>query len=254
MKKIGIIPARMGSSRFPGKPMKDILGKPMIEHCYLRAKLSSSLDEVYVATCDEVIFDHIKGIGGNVVMTSSSHERASDRAYEALVQIEKSTSMNYDLVVMIQGDEPMIRPQMIDLAVKPYENPYFTDVVNLYSKIENIESFEDPNEIKVVIDKNSNAIYFSREPIPSRSKYNLEIPMYKQVCIIPFLKPFLKLFNDLAPTKLEEIESIDMLRLIENGHNVHMVFTECESYSVDTQNDLDFVIDKLKNDDLIGTY
>ena len=254
MNIIGIIPARMASSRFPNKPMAPILGMPMIGHCYKRSKMSSLLNEVYVATCDKEIADYIRRIGGKVVMTLDSHERASDRTAEALLKIEKSTGKRADIVVMLQGDEPMITPEMIQGAVQPLIGDKVIKISNLYAKINTVAEFEDPNEVKVVVDKEEYAIYFSREAIPSRKKGVCDVPMYKQVCIIPFNRDFLLEYNNMAQTPLEIIESVDMMRIIENGMKVKMIFTENESYSVDTQEDLDNVIEKMKSDTLISKY
>jgi 3-deoxy-manno-octulosonate cytidylyltransferase (CMP-KDO synthetase) len=254
MEIIGIIPARLASSRFPNKPMADILGMPMIGHCYKRSKMCSLLDEVYVATCDMEIFNYIESIGGKAVMTLNTHERASDRTAEALLKIEKSTNRRIDIVVMLQGDEPMITREMIELAINPLITSNDIKISNLYSNIRKVEEFQDPNEVKVVVDKYEFAIYFSREPIPSRRKGVLDVPMYKQVCIIPFTRDFLLEYNRMEQTPLEIIESVDMMRIIENGMKVKMIYTEQESYAVDTQQDLDHVIEKMKTDTLIKRY
>jgi 3-deoxy-manno-octulosonate cytidylyltransferase (CMP-KDO synthetase) len=254
MNIIGIIPARMASSRFPNKPMVDILGMPMIGHCYSRSKMSNILDEVYVATCDQEIYDYIISIGGKVVMTADTHERASDRTSEALLKIEKETNSRVDIVVMLQGDEPMITPEMIQSALLPLVEHKEIKVSNLYGKIKEVSDFEDPNEVKVVVDKKGFALYFSREPIPSRKKGVTEVPMYKQVCIIPFERDFLLEYNDMEQTPLEIIESVDMMRILENGLQVKMIYTEVDSYAVDTQADLDNVIAKMESDILIKNY
>jgi 3-deoxy-manno-octulosonate cytidylyltransferase (CMP-KDO synthetase) len=254
MNIIGIIPARMASSRFPNKPMADILGMPMIGHCYKRSEMSSLLNDVYVATCDKEIFDYIEGVGGKAVMTADTHERASDRTAEALLKIEKVTGKKVDIVVMLQGDEPMITSGMIQAAVQPLLDSKEVKISNLYATIKTIEEFEDPNEVKVVIDKNEFALYFSREPIPSRKKGILNVPMYKQVCIIPFERDFLLEYNNIEQTQLEIIESVDMMRILENGMKVKMIYTEQESYAVDTQEDLDNVVEKMKTDSLISNY
>lgn len=255
MKKIiGIIPARMGSSRFPGKPMKLIHGIPMIGHCYFRARLCKKLDEVYVATCDKKIYNYIKSIGGNVVMTSKKHERASDRVAEALIKTEDIYKKNFDIVVLLQGDEPMTTPTMIEKAIAPLIENDDVMVSNLYTKINSVYEFNNPNEVKVVVDKNENAIYFSREPIPSRKMKHKDIPMYKQVCVIPFQREFLLRYNKMPQTNLEIIESIDMLRIIENGINVKMIYSDEDNFSVDTEDDLANVIEIMKNDNLILKY
>jgi 3-deoxy-manno-octulosonate cytidylyltransferase (CMP-KDO synthetase) len=254
MKSIAIIPARMGSSRFPGKPMKKINGVPMIGHCYFRTSMCNELFDTYVATCDQEIFDYIKSINGKVVMTSDAHERATDRTAEAMLKIEKIIGEKIDLVVMVQGDEPMVTPEMISESLQPLLDDSSVNVVNLMANMDNCEEFEDPNEVKVVVDNFSNAIYFSREPIPSRKKGFEHVPMLKQVCIIPFKRDYLLKFNDTAETNLEKIESVDMMRIIENGESVRMVMTNAKSFSVDTPEDLLNVEKKMENDQLMELY
>ena len=254
MNIVGIIPARMASTRFPNKPMADILGMPMIGHCLKRCQMSSVLNEVYVATCDQIIFDYIKEIEGNVVMTSNSHERASDRTAEAMLIIEKQTNKKIDIVVLLQGDEPMTNTSMIAAAVNPLILDKSIKISNLYSSISSIEEFENPNEVKVVVDKNNNALYFSREPIPTRRKGVLNVPMFKQVCVIPFTRDFLLQYNKMPQTPLEIIESVDMMRVLENGINIKMIYIKEDNFSVDTKEDLENVITIMKNDKLIEKY
>jgi len=236
MNIIALIPARMGSSRFPGKPLAKILGKPMIGHVYERVAQCDLLTKTAVATCDQEIADYIESIGGESVMTSDRHERASDRCAEALAVLEEKDGIQYDIVVMVQGDEPMTHPDMITEAVAPMLNDSEILVTNLISDIENIEEFEDRNCIKVVCDLNSNALYFSREPIPTRVFGDVE--MKKQVCIIPFRREFLLRYTNLKPTPLEIFESIDMMRVLEYGLKVHMVPTKYKTQAVDTISDL----------------
>lgn len=237
MKILALIPARMGSSRFPGKPMAPILGKPMIGHVYERVVQSPVVDLVAVATCDHEIAHYVESIGGTAVMTGSHHERASDRCAEALELLESERDCRYDIVVMVQGDEPMMHPDMIGEAVQPMlEDPNIL-VVNLLGRIKDDVEFEDRNCIKVVCDLNGNALYFSREPIPTRSKVD-DVPMGKQVCIIPFRRDFLLEYTDLAPTPLEVAESVDMMRVLEHGLSVRMVPTMHDSQAVDTLEDL----------------
>ena len=238
MKIIGIIPARMASTRFPGKPMKKINGTPMIGHVYNRSKMAKILDEVYVATCDKEIHDYIESIGGKAIMTADTHKRASDRSAEALEIIEKTNNEKIDIIVMLQGDEPMIVPEMIEASIQPLINDSSIGAVNLMAEIQSEEEWNDPNEVKVVVDKNNNALYFSREPIPSNKKYEGKIKAYKQVCIIPFTREGLKNYLSLAETTLEKIESVDMNRILEHGYTVKMVFTKHNTYAVDTINDL----------------
>ena len=250
MHVIAIIPARMNSSRFPGKPMKNIHGVPMIGHCYHRANLCQDLKDTYVATCDKVIFDYISSIGGKAIMTNSNHERASDRAAEAMLKIEKKTNKKIDIVVMIQGDEPMVTPKMISDSLIPFQIDTSVNVVNLMANINSIEEFEDPNEVKVVVNLSNDAMYFSREPIPSRKKSSGKLSMLKQVCIIPFKRDYLIKFNNTPETVTEIIESIDMMRIIENDEKVRMVMTDENSFSVDTKEDL-LKVEKFMMDDLL---
>ena len=254
MNIIGIIPARLASSRLPNKPLAKIIGMPMIGHVYLRSKMSSILEEVYVATCNQEIKDYVESIGGKAIMTSNSHERASDRTAEALLEIEKVTGKKMDIVVMIQGDEPMVTPEMISAAVKPLLDSPSLQITNLMENIETQEEHEDPAEVKVVVDKNNNALYFSREPIPSRKKGGVNIPMLKQVCIIPFRRDFLLKYNEMDQTPLEIIESVDMNRLLENGIQIKMVMRDEITLAVDTREDLNRVNELMIKDKLIEKY
>lgn len=237
MNILALIPARMGSSRFPGKPMAQILGKPMIGHVYENVSKSSLLKMTAVATCDKVIFDYIQSIGGVAVMTSDSYERASDRCAEALVKLEELYNVHYDIVVMVQGDEPMIHPEMIAEAVQPMLYDPEIKVVNLLGKIKDLSEFEDRNCIKVVCDLKFNAMYFSREPIPTICKTK-NVPMGKQVCVIPFRRDYLLEYTNLTPTPLEIAESVDMMRVLEHGSRVRMAPTKHTTQSVDTLEDL----------------
>jgi 3-deoxy-manno-octulosonate cytidylyltransferase (CMP-KDO synthetase) len=237
MQIAALIPARLGSSRFPGKPMAPLLGKPMIGHVYERVARSPLLAVTAVATCDREIFDYIQSIGGVAVMTGEQHERASDRCAEALEHLEAAYGIRYDIVVMVQGDEPLTHPDMIAEAVQPMLDDPSVQVVNLLAPIADAEEFEDRNCIKVVCDLNLNAIYFSREPIPTRIRGG-SIPMGKQVCIIPFRRDFLLEYTRMTPTPLEIAESVDMLRILEHGMKVRMAPTRHLTQSVDTPADL----------------
>ncbi len=248
MHVIAIIPARMNSSRFPGKPMEKIHGIPMIGHCYYRTSSCKDIDDTYVATCDKEIFDYIISIGGKAIMTDIKHERASDRSAEAMLKIEKNTNKKIDILVMVQGDEPMVTAKMISESLIPFKEDSSVNVVNLMANINSIEEFEDPNEVKVVVNKFNNAMYFSREPIPSRKKSPNKISMLKQVCVIPFKRDYLINFNNTPETDTEIIESIDMMRILENNENVRMVMTYESSYSVDTKSDL-LRVQKIMEDD-----
>ena len=237
MNILALIPARMGSSRFPGKPMAKILGKPMIGHVYENVSKSPLLSLVAVATCDKNIYDYIYSIGGIAVMTSDSHERASDRCAEALLKLEEINGVKYDIVVMVQGDEPMTNAEMINEAISPMISNGEVKVVNLLGSIKDKDEFEDRNCIKVVCDLAGNAIYFSRQPIPTSSAEQFS-GASKQVCVIPFRRNDLLYYTKLKPTPLEIAESIDMMRLLEHGIKVKMIPTQYQSQSVDTIEDL----------------
>ena len=234
--------------------MKDILGIPMVGHCYFRSKLSRALEGVYIATCDKEIKEYCESIGAPCIMTSNKHERASDRIAEAMLKIENEVKKTCEIVVLIQGDEPMLDPAMVDKLVSELENEPKINVANGYRAISSIKDFEDPNEVKVVLDQYSNAIYFSREPIPSKKKWEGQVSMYKQICIMPFRRQFLLDFNSAPQGNLEKIESIDMLRVLEMGKKVKMVPMENDSFSVDTRSDLSRVRKLMANDSLVSIY
>lgn len=255
MNIIGIIPARMGSSRFPGKPLMKILGIPMVGHVYFRSKMSKLLSEVYVATCDKEIAEYVASIGGKAIMTKDTHERATDRTAEAMEKIEAETGNKVDIVVMIQGDEPMVTPDMIDAAVQPLITNETVFVSNLMAPLLSAEEHDDKNEVKVVVDRASDALYFSREAIPSRWKLGTNVAMNKQVCIIPFRRDFLLKFNALESTPLEIAESVDMMRVLEHGYKVRMVLSPtANTYSVDTPEDLSCVESLLREDKIATQY
>jgi len=249
LKNICIIPARMGSSRFPGKPLASILGISMIEHVYRRAALCEQLGSVFVATPDEEIRLAVEAFGGKVIMTSHEHERASDRVAEAV------QDMGCDIVVMIQGDEPMTTPEMIAMAIEPFVTDSAVQCVNLAKRVETEADQDNPNTIKTVMDQRGNALYFSREPIPTRRKFGFEnIPVYKQVCIIPFRRDFLFEYTNLPPTPLEQAESIDMLRILEHGLDVKLVEIENQTHAVDTPADLELVEQLMHDDPYLDSY
>ena len=250
MDAVAIIPARMGSSRFPGKPLADILGLPMIEHVRRRVSMSKVLSEVYVATCDKEIHDAITNLGGKAIMTSSTHQRASDRTAEA------AESLNAELIVMVQGDEPMTYPEMIDLALGPMLQDPSIICTNLMKRITEHSDYLNQNTIKVVVNNESDALYMSRSPIPHLADVsNLSsISLYKQVCIIPFTRSGLKLYTELTPTPLEIAESVDMNRFMEHGYNVRMIESEYDSHAVDNLEDLCLVTQLMKEDPLTKSY
>jgi len=198
MNVLGIIPARMNSSRFPGKPLAHICGKPMIEHVYKRCLLSTTLDDLFIATCDLEIKEATERFGGKTIMTKDTHEGASDRVAEAMLIYERENKKKVDAVVMIQGDEPMIFPEMINQSCDPVFADSSIKVTNLMAPLKSKEEYEGPNEIKVVVDKNNSALFFSRRPIPMSKKGSIDIPMFKQVCVITFRRDFLLEFNEMA--------------------------------------------------------
>lgn len=249
MQTIAIIPARMGSTRFPNKPLAPLLSRTMLEHVYKRVAMSQSLAATYIATCDEAIRQAATTFGARVIMTSDRHERASDRVAEAAAQVDG------DLIVMVQGDEPMVHPEMIDAAVTPFHHDTQLACVNLARRIDNEDDFRNPNTIKVVMDRQGNALFMTRQPIPTLAKAGFAATVtYKQVCIIPFTRACLEAYSSLPPTPLEQLESIDMLRLMEHGYQVRMIETSHDTQAVDTESDLARVASLLANDPLIKQY
>ena len=221
----------------------------MIEHVFRRTSMCRKIAEVCVATCDEEIKAAVENFGGRVIMTSAAHERASDRIAEAAEQIQA------DIVVMVQGDEPMVTPEMISAAVAPMLEDRSIGCVNLVHRITCSEDYLDPNTIKVVMNAASDALYFSRAPIPAINSTHLDrVSVFKQVCVIPFRRDFLRKFAELAPTPLERTESIDMLRVLEHGLRVRLVQTQVETHAVDTLEDLRLVEALMQSDPLVPAY
>lgn len=226
--------------------MAPIKGKPKIGHVLNRVANQSYLSLTAVATCDKVIFDYVVSMGGTAVMTGDHHVRASDRCAEALETLERRNKLVYDIVVMVQGDEPMIHPDMVCDSLQPLLSSPSVNVVNLLGKITGQTEFEDRNCIKVVCDLNGDALYFSRAPILTRPNSS-DIPIGKQVCVIPFRRDFLLEYTSMTPTPLEISESIDMLRILEHGMRVRMVPTQHKTYSVDTPQDLRLIEEHISN-------
>ena len=253
MNIIGVIPARMGSTRFPGKPMKKIHGIPMIGHCYHRTAMALGVDATYVATCDIEIAEYINSIGGHAIMTSNTHTRATTRTAEALEKIEQETEEKVEIVVMVQGDEPLILPETIR-EVTPEFKDKSVNIVNIMSRLTTEESFKDVNNVKVVIANNNDALYYSREPIPSPWKGWEDIPRYMQTGIIAFRRDILIAFNAMKETQLEQIESIDMNRVLETGGKIRMVLTEATTIGVDVLEELNEVEKILVGDKIMGAY
>lgn len=232
---ICVIPARMDSSRFPGKPLVNILGMPLILHVWHRCTLCPAFERVVVATCDKAIYEVVVAAGGEAVMTSDTHERATDRVQEAVMRLALNLSDN-DLVVMVQGDEVLMTPDLATAIIEAYERD-LPAVVNLGSRLYNEADHEDPNTVKVVADPQGRVMYFSRAPIPSRSRA-AKVPMYQQTGVMGFAAEFLERFSALPQTPLEIIESVDMLRVLEHGLSIALVRSETETIGVDTPADL----------------
>ena len=234
MKIVVGIPARMASSRFPGKPLCDILGKPMIEHCYRRCALSKYATSLFVAACDREIKDAVERFGGTVIMTDPDIQRPGLRVAAAAETLGLADD---DIVVVVQGDEPLVHPDMIDLAIQPLLEETDVFVSNLCTNPSEDE-WNDPGEIKAVCDLKMNAMYMSRSPIPSIAHEEQRAVWWKQVCIMPFRWHFMKSFNhDLKCTPLELQESIEMIRALQHGYKVRMVPSPYVSKSVDTETD-----------------
>lgn len=243
-----VIPARMGSTRYPGKPLCDIQGLTMIEHVYHRTEMSESVDNTYVATPNEDIREEVESFGGEAIMTGP-HPRATDRVAEAAEELDS------DIVIVMQGDEPLVYPEMIDDAVEPIIEDDDVRCTNLAKSIETEEAFRDPNNVKVVVDDNWDALYFSREPIPNLHDATFkQVDVFKQVCVIPFEREFLFEFTSMEETPLEKIESVDMLRLLENGYDVRLAETDCNVYAVDTPEDHEKVNTIMTDDSLLTEY
>jgi 3-deoxy-manno-octulosonate cytidylyltransferase (CMP-KDO synthetase) len=233
--------------------MAKILDHPMIGHCYFRTRMCAQLRDTYVATCDKEIADYISSIDGKVVMTSPNHNRASDRTAEAMLKIESNTGEPSDVVVMVQGDEPLLLPEMIGQLLEEFREPE-VHIANLMSRIRTRKEFFSKNNVKVVVNQQRDAMYFSREPIPSPWKGSNDLPMLMQVGLIAFRRDALIQFNGTAETTLEKAESVDMNRVLEMGQRVRMVLTEAETIGVDTPEELEDVAKRMKNDALLRRY
>jgi 3-deoxy-manno-octulosonate cytidylyltransferase (CMP-KDO synthetase) len=240
-KVAAVIPARMGASRFPGKPMVEILGLPMVEHVRRRVGLCRNIDEVDVATCDTEIFDAVVERGGKAVMTKDTHQRCTDRVEEA------SHTVKADIIVIVQGDEPLLDPGVLEKLVKPMLDDPAIECANLLSVISAEEDLLNIDIVKTVIDKNNNVIYYSRAPIPYL-RCGKTRPMYRQTGLSAFRNRFLQLYSRLPQTPLEVAESVDFLRIIENRFPVLGVIYKNETVGVDRPEDIARVEAILLND------
>jgi 3-deoxy-manno-octulosonate cytidylyltransferase (CMP-KDO synthetase) len=250
---VGIVPARLAASRYPNKPLAPIHGMPMVGHCYHRTRLAPGINSTYVATCDEEIAAYVRSIGGFAVSTAITHTRATTRTAEAMQRIEDTTGDRIDVVVMVQGDEPLIAPDTIGQTLDHFGDPS-VEIVNIMSRLRSYEQFADRNNVKVVINNSSDALYFSREPIPSPWRGLDDVPMYMQTGIIAFRREALLRFIGMAETRLEQIESVDMNRVLDTGGRIRMVLTEAITIGVDTPQELHDAEELLKDDPVMARY
>ncbi|MEM1156911.1 MAG: 3-deoxy-manno-octulosonate cytidylyltransferase [Verrucomicrobiota bacterium] len=232
MKYSVVIPARMDSSRFPGKPLEKIAGLPLVEHVRRRALLASGVDQVVVATCDIQIKDYIESQGGIVVMTSDSHERCTARVAEA------AQSMKCDYVAVVQGDEPLLFPESIEQAVAPFLDGEDVDCVSLLSPLEGREDLGNTNIVKAACNLNQRILYFSRAAIPHFQASEKDPPVYRETGIRALTHDFLMKYASLEETPLERIESVDMFRLLEHGFSILGVKTDYATIGVDHPEDV----------------
>jgi 3-deoxy-manno-octulosonate cytidylyltransferase (CMP-KDO synthetase) len=238
MKVLGIIPARFGSTRFPGKPLIDIAGKSMIQRVYEQASKSVMISEVVVATDDQRIFDHVKSFGGKSLMTSENHSNGTERCGEVIMHYS-----DVDVVINIQGDEPLIKPQQLEKVIALFDDSE-VKIGTLAKKIDDIESIENPNRVKVVLDTNSDALYFSRYAIPF-NKNNSNTTHYKHIGIYAWRLSTLKELLKLESCELEKSESLEQLRWMYNGYKLRVAETTIETPNIDTPEDLEEVLSLL---------
>ena len=251
MKISAVIPARYASTRFEGKALADIMGKPMVQHVYERTARATLVSEVIVATDDERIAAAVRAFGGRVELTSHAHETGTDRLAEVAARLDS------DLIVNVQGDEPLIEPAMIDEAIAPLADDPAISMGTLKSRIKSLHDFLSPNVVKVVTDWEGFALYFSRSPLPNfRDKWNDlkdekfasgKLLCYKHVGLYVYRREFLLQYAQMSPTYLELAEKLEQLRVLENGYRIKVVETEHESIGVDTPGDLEMVLDRLKS-------
>lgn len=251
MKSIAIIPARYASVRFPGKPLADLGGKPMIQRVYEQAV--SVFSNVVVATDDERIEAAVSRFGGHAVMTSPAHKSGTDRCTEALKIWERRNSTQYGIVVNVQGDEPFIQPSQLRLILSCFSKKD-THIATLAKPVRNLQELLDQNKPKVVLDKNGDAIYFSRSVIPFVRGYETAEWLdhhshYMHIGLYAFRRETLTAVTKLKATPLEKAESLEQLRWIENGYRIRVKLTDYESYGIDTPEDLERAAKRLKKAD-----
>ena len=252
---IAVIPAKLNSKRFPRKALTEIFNLPMLGHVYKRAALCKDFDEIIIATPDDEIKTFAQGIlNAKVIKTPASHNNPIESSAFAVQKYQQENKLKFDITVIISGDEPMITNDMIANAISPFYIENDLKVSCLMCEIPDQKTFLDHNAIKVVVDINNNALYFSREPIPSHYSGKLGIPPLKKVNVMPFDTDFLIYITQQPPTTLEIIENIYLLRVLEYGFKVKMILIDEIIYSVDTPEDLEIVKQKMKNDHLLSRY
>ena len=244
---VGIIPARYASTRFPGKPLIDIEGKTMLQRVYEQASKSKLLSKVVAATDDERVYNHVKDFGGNVVMTSTNHPSGTDRCWEALQQLEDA----YNYVINIQGDEPFIEPEQIDELGAVLQDEA-TELATQMVAVDSYEMLFDKGEVKIVLNKNNEALYFSRTVIPfikgvDEKKWHKHHQYYRHVGMYAYRKDILEKITQLPVSSLEKAESLEQLRWVENGFAIKCVVTKYESHCIDTPEDIAKVLKMLKH-------
>ncbi len=245
MEFVVIIPARFGSTRFPGKPLADICGKPMIQRvCEQAAKAT---ENVWVATDDQRIVDAVESFGGKVVMTSTDHRSGTDRCAEAVRNISAQTGRSFDVVINVQGDEPFIQPEQIRLAMSCFEENAETEIATLIQPIKSLEEVMNPANAKVVLDNEANAIYFSRAPIPYGAKHDPSewlslATYYNHVGLYAYRTDILQRLAQLPEGRLEKAESLEQLRWLENGFKINTRVTDHEGIGIDTPEDLQRIV------------
>lgn len=244
MKFLGVIPSRYASTRLEGKPLKDICGHTMVEWVYKRA-LKSKLDGVVVATDDERIVDEVKSFGGNVILTRKDHINGTSRIAEVC-----ETYTDYDVIVNIQGDEPLIEPDMINSIIDSFIEDSTIPMSTLKYKLTDLAEIENPNAVKVVTDKNDFAIYFSRSVIPYPRNLNMD-NYYKHVGIYGYKRDFVMEYAKMASTPLELSESLEQLRVLENGYKIKVLETPYKIIGVDTQEELERVREYITKNGLV---
>lgn len=243
MRKIAIIPARYQSSRFPGKPLALILNKPMIQHVYERVLKTDEINEVYVATDDTRIYDCVIAFGGKAIMTSTTHTCGTDRLKECVDILKLDDD---DIIINIQGDEPLINKNIVKDLIHIFDDDK-TYMGTLKIQIKDQSELSNYNVVKVICDKNNDAIYFSRLPIPF-NRDDEKIIYYKHVGVYGYRKWFLVKFSQMNRTMLEKSESLEQLRIIENGFKIKVLETSFYTIGVDTPEQLNEVINRMESE------